>query len=53
MIFHTHVHVIPRFAGVTLKPHTAETVEADELARHAEKLRAVLGQPLDEDSDED
>ncbi|MEP5419432.1 MAG: HIT family protein, partial [Roseibium sp.] len=24
VVFHTHVHVIPRFDGVSLKPHTGE-----------------------------
>jgi histidine triad (HIT) family protein len=41
-VFHLHVHVIPRFEGVPLKPHTG-TMEADEvLAANAEKIKAAL-----------
>lgn len=42
MVFHTHVHVIPRFEGVALKPHTAEMAPAEELKANAAKLRAAL-----------
>ncbi len=41
-VFHLHVHVIPRFEGVPLKPHTGK-MEADEvLAANAEKIKAAL-----------
>jgi len=43
VVFHTHVHVIPRFDGVSLKPHTGQMADNDVLAGHAEKIRAVLG----------
>ncbi|GAA0782498.1 HIT family protein [Roseibium denhamense] len=43
VVFHTHVHVIPRFEGVPLRPHTGDMADNDSLARHAEKIRAVLG----------
>lgn len=43
VVFHTHVHVIPRFDGVSLRPHTGEMADNDALAAHAEKIRAVLG----------
>ncbi|MCP4386607.1 MAG: HIT family protein [Hyphomicrobiales bacterium] len=41
-VFHLHVHVIPRFSGVPLKPHS-DTMEDDAvLAANAEKLRAAI-----------
>ncbi|POF31475.1 HIT family protein [Roseibium marinum] len=43
VVFHTHVHVIPRFDGVPLKPHTGEMADNDLLATQAEKIRAALG----------
>lgn len=43
VVFHTHVHVIPRFEGVPLRPHTGEMADNDVLAAHAEKIRAALG----------
>ncbi len=42
VVFHLHVHVIPRFEGVGLKPHTGKMEEQDKLAADAAKLRAVL-----------
>ena len=42
VVFHTHVHVIPRFEGVSLRPHTGDMADNDVLAGHAEKIRAVL-----------
>ncbi|MEO0976684.1 MAG: HIT family protein [Pseudomonadota bacterium] len=42
VVFHTHVHVIPRFEGVSLRPHTGEMADNDVLAANAEKIRAVL-----------
>jgi histidine triad (HIT) family protein len=42
VVFHTHVHVIPRFAGVSLRPHTGERVDDAILAAHAEKLRDAM-----------
>lgn len=42
VVFHTHVHVIPRFDGVSLRPHTGEMADNDILAANAEKIRAVL-----------
>ena len=43
VVFHYHVHVIPRFEGRSLRPHTGEMADDDVLAGHAEKLRTVLG----------
>jgi len=42
VVFHTHVHVIPRHEGVALKPHTGERADDAVLAAQAEKLRAAL-----------
>jgi len=42
VVFHTHVHVIPRFEGVSLKPHTGAMADNDLLAAQADKIRAVL-----------
>jgi histidine triad (HIT) family protein len=42
VVFHTHVHVIPRFEGVPLKPHTGQMEDSGKLAAFAEKLKAAL-----------
>ena len=42
VVFHYHVHVIPRFEGVSLRPHTGEMADDATLAEHAEKLRNAL-----------
>ena len=42
VVFHLHFHIIPRFAGVGLKPHTGAMEKPEVLAANAEKLRAAL-----------
>lgn len=42
VVFHLHVHVIPRWNGVPLRPHTGEMAAPDDLARHAAAIRAAL-----------
>lgn len=42
-VFHLHIHVIPRFDGVPLKPHSGQMEDAAVLAANAEKLKAALG----------
>ena len=42
-VFHTHFHVLPRFDGVRLGHHTTEMADPDELAEHAEMIRAEIG----------
>jgi histidine triad (HIT) family protein len=42
VVFHLHVHIIPRFEGVPLKPHTGEMEKPEKLAAYADKLRAAL-----------
>ncbi|WP_422369937.1 HIT family protein [Hoeflea sp.] len=43
VVFHLHVHVIPRFEGVAMKPHTGTMEDADVLKANADKIRAALG----------
>ena len=42
VVFHLHVHIIPRFDGVGLKPHTGQMEKPDVLAANAEKIRKAL-----------
>jgi len=42
VVFHLHVHVMPRFDGVALRPHTGAMEKPDVLAANAEKIRAAL-----------
>ena len=41
-VYHLHVHVIPRFDGIPLKPHTGGMEKPEVLAESAEKIRAAL-----------
>ncbi|WP_027142604.1 HIT family protein [Mesorhizobium sp. WSM3626] len=41
-VYHLHVHVIPRFDGIPLKPHTGAMEKPEVLAQNAEKIRAAL-----------
>lgn len=43
VVFHLHVHIIPRFDGVSLKPHTGQMEDQAVLAANAETIRAALG----------
>ncbi|MEP0520354.1 MAG: HIT family protein [Hyphomicrobiales bacterium] len=43
VVFHTHVHVIPRHEGTALRPHTGDMASPEVLAAHAEKIRTALG----------
>ncbi len=42
MVFHLHVHVIPRHKGVALKPPASDMEDDSVLAENANKLRAAL-----------
>lgn len=42
VVFHLHVHVMPRFEGVALRPHTGAMEKPDILATNAEKIRMAL-----------
>lgn len=41
-VYHLHFHVIPRFEGVALKPHTGQMEDTVILSANAEKIRAAL-----------
>ena len=42
VVFHLHVHIIPRHAGVPLKPPATFKETSENLAAHARKLTAAL-----------
>ncbi|MFC5386459.1 HIT family protein [Aquamicrobium segne] len=41
-VFHLHVHVIPRFDDIDLKPHSGQMEKPEILAENAKKIRAAL-----------
>jgi histidine triad (HIT) family protein len=41
-VFHLHFHVIPRFEGIPLKPHSGQMEKPEVLAANAGKIRAAL-----------
>ncbi|RVD71213.1 HIT family protein [Mesorhizobium sp. M4A.F.Ca.ET.029.04.2.1] len=41
-VYHLHVHVIPRFEGIPLKPHSGQMEKPEVLAENAGKIRAAL-----------
>src|SRR5438105_5650217 len=45
VVFHLHVHVIPRRDGVPMKPPASQKEKPEVLAEHAEKLAAALRAP--------
>ncbi len=42
-VFHLHFHVIPRFEGESLRPHTGGMADHAVLAAHAARIREALG----------
>lgn len=42
VVFHLHLHIIPRKAGVAMKPAASEKEKPEVLADHALKLAAAL-----------
>ena len=40
-VFHLHFHVVPRYIGVPLRPHTGKMADGALLAGQAEKLKAA------------
>ncbi len=44
VVFHLHVHVMPRHEGIALRPHTGTMEKNEVLAAHAETIRAALKQ---------
>ena len=45
VVFHLHMHVIPRRDGVAMKPPASQKEKPEVLAEHAEKLAAALRAP--------
>jgi histidine triad (HIT) family protein len=43
VVFHTHVHVLPRHDGVPLRPHTGDMEDPQVLAQNAQKIKNALG----------
>jgi histidine triad (HIT) family protein len=43
VVFHMHVHILPRWDGVALRPHTGQMAAKEVLSGHAAKIRAALG----------
>jgi len=43
VVFHLHVHIIPRHDGVALKPPGGPMEKPEVLGANAEKIRAALG----------
>jgi histidine triad (HIT) family protein len=41
-VYHLHVHVVPRFDGIPLKPHSGPMEKPEILAENAAKIRAAL-----------
>jgi histidine triad (HIT) family protein len=42
VVFHMHFHVLPRWEGVKLQPHTGQMERPEVLAANAEKIRQAL-----------
>jgi histidine triad (HIT) family protein len=42
VVFHLHVHIIPRKTGVPMKPPASEKEKPEVLAEHAKKLAAAI-----------
>ena len=43
IVYHLHVHVLPRWEGMPLRPHTGKMADQETLKAHAVKIRAALG----------
>jgi len=41
-VFHLHFHIIPRYEGVPLMPHSRDMETPEVLAAHADKVRKAL-----------
>jgi histidine triad (HIT) family protein len=41
-VFHTHVHIVPRYEGVALRRHAGGMADPAALAAHGERIRAAL-----------
>ena len=43
VVFHLHLHIIPRKAGVPMKPPASEKEKSEVLSENARKLAAAIG----------
>ncbi len=43
-VFHLHMHIIPRFADVALRPHGGAMAKPEALGEHAAKIRKALAE---------
>jgi histidine triad (HIT) family protein len=41
-VFHLHLHVVPRYEGMPLRPHTGQMEKPEVLAANAQKIRSAL-----------
>lgn len=41
-VFHFHMHIVPRYENVPLRPHTGDMEDSEVLQGQAEKIRAAL-----------
>ena len=41
-VFHFHMHIVPRYENVPLRPHTGDMENAEVLEDQAKKIRAAL-----------
>ncbi|MEC9343656.1 MAG: HIT family protein [Pseudomonadota bacterium] len=44
VVFHMHVHIIPRFEGVSMGPPASQMEKPDVLAANADRIRAALAE---------
>lgn len=42
IVFHIHFHILPRWEGVALRPHTGAMAPADDLKKFAAQIRAAF-----------
>jgi histidine triad (HIT) family protein len=42
VVFHLHFHILPRWDGVPLRPHTGEMASKETLADHAGRIRTAI-----------
>jgi len=42
VVFHLHFHILPRWTGVALRPHTGTIEKPEILADHAARIRAAI-----------
>ncbi len=42
IVFHIHFHILPRWEGVVLRPHTGAMEKPELLEQHAAKIRAAF-----------